>query len=76
MAWLGLFFEMLHEFLILPLYFTFRETIAEPKVTINKVKTGFLAIMVVFILSCRDEHFPCAYTTMQQIQTCMHSGNT
>ena len=51
-VWLSLFFEVLQELLILPLYFTFGETIKDSSVTFNKIKTGFLVITIIFAISC------------------------
>ena len=51
-VWLSLFFEVLQELLILPLYYTFGQTIEDLNTTFNKIKTGFLVIIIIFIISC------------------------
>jgi len=51
-VWLSLFFEVLQELLILPLYYTFGQTIENIEITVNKLKTGFLVISIVFVISC------------------------
>ena len=47
-VWLSLFFEVLQEMLILPLYFTFGNTISDPGLTGNKIKTGGAIILTSF----------------------------
>ena len=50
-AWLSLFFEVLQETLILPLYFTIGQTLTDPVITANKIKTGVMVIVVLFSLA-------------------------
>ena len=47
-VWLGLIFEVLQEMLILPLYFTFGNTVSDVEVTGNKIKTGGVIILGTF----------------------------
>ena len=47
-VWLSLFFKVLQETLILPLYFTIGKTLNDPEMTANKIKTGVMVIVVVF----------------------------
>ena len=47
-VWLSLFFEVLQETLILPLYFTIGKTLSDPESTANKIKTGVMVIVVLF----------------------------
>ena len=51
-VWLSLFFKVLQEILILPLYFTFGQTIQDINTTLNKLKSGLLIISVVLLISC------------------------
>ena len=50
-VWLSLFFEILQEMLILPLYNTFGSTIEDMQKTGNKIKTGALVVTVIFTIS-------------------------
>ena len=47
-AWLSLFFEVLQETLIYPLYSTIGKTVSQPEITSNKIKTGLIVILVLF----------------------------
>ena len=47
-VWLSLFFKVLQETLILPLYFTIGKTLSDPESTANKIKTGVMVIVVLF----------------------------
>ena len=47
-VWLGLVFEVLQEMLILPLYFTFGNTMSDLEMTANKIKTGGVIILSTF----------------------------
>ena len=47
-VWLSLFFEVFQEMLIMPLCYTFGNTIDDLQVTSNKIKTGSLIIISVF----------------------------
>ena len=47
-VWLSLFFEVLQETLIFPLYFTIGQTLNDPERTANKIKTGVMVLVVVF----------------------------
>ena len=47
-VWLSLFFEVFQEMLIMPLCYTFGNTIDDLSVTSNKIKTGSLIIISVF----------------------------
>ena len=47
-VWLGLVFEVLQEMLILPLYFTFGNTMSDLEMTGNKIKTGGVIILGIF----------------------------
>ena len=47
-VWLSLFFEVFQEMLIMPLCYTFGNTIDDLSVTSNKMKTGSLIIISVF----------------------------
>ena len=47
-VWLSLFFEVFQEMLIMPLCYTFGNTIDDLSVTSNKIKTGLLIIISVF----------------------------
>ena len=47
-VWLSLFFKVLQETLILPLYFTIGQSLSDPKSTANKIKTGVMVIVALF----------------------------
>ena len=47
-AWLSLFFEVLQETLIYPLYSTIGKTVNQPEMTSNKIKTGLIVILFLF----------------------------
>jgi hypothetical protein len=51
-VWFSHFFKALQEVLIIPLYFTFGQTITDDNVTFNKTKTGFLVITVIYGICC------------------------
>ena len=47
-VWLSLFYKVLQETLIFPLYFTIGQTLSDPERTANKIKTGVMVLVVVF----------------------------
>ena len=56
-VWLSLFFEILQEMLILPLYFTIGNSISDLSVTSNKIKTGSLIVTLIFSVSATILYF-------------------
>ena len=65
-AWLSLFFEVLQEMLILPLYFTIGKSLNDPESTANKIKTGAMVIVVLFSVAT-----VILYVTMPYLVTMM-----
>ena len=50
-VWLSLFYEVLQEMFILPLFYTFGSSISDLKTTANKIKTGLVIISIFFTVS-------------------------
>ena len=60
-VWLGLIFEVLQEMLILPLYFTFGNTMTDLEMTANKIKTGGTIILSIFSIAAVVLYFILPY---------------
>ena len=68
-VWLGLIFEVLQEMLILPLYFTFGNTMTDLEMTGNKIKTGGVIILSTFSTAAIVIYFILPYLVTLMGQT-------
>ena len=67
-AWLSLFFEVLQETLILPLYFTIGKTVNDPERTANKIKTGVMVTVILFSVATIILYFTMPYLVTMMAQ--------
>ena len=67
-VWLSLFFKVLQETLILPLYFTIGKTVNDPERTANKIKTGVMVTVILFSVATIILYFTMPYLVTMMAQ--------
>ena len=68
-VWLSLFFKVLQETLILPLYFTIGKSLTNPESTANKIKTGVMVIVLLFSVATIILYVTMPYLVTMMAQT-------